>query len=107
MIEDIVLTIWIFLPAGLANMAPIFAAHWNLWPQLDRPIDGGKTWRGRRLFGEHKTIRGFVAGWLSALALVLLQIWLSGISPTLHDFSSNVLDFSQLNPLIWASALSI
>lgn len=25
------------------------------------PLDGGSQWRGRRLFGEHKTLRGFVA----------------------------------------------
>src|SRR5205085_2257383 len=24
------------------------------------PIDGGRTYRGTRIFGEHKTLRGFV-----------------------------------------------
>jgi hypothetical protein len=28
---------------------------------LRRPIDRGRTWRGRRLFGENKTYRGVVA----------------------------------------------
>jgi len=25
------------------------------------PLDGGATWRGRRLLGDHKTLRGFMA----------------------------------------------
>jgi CDP-2,3-bis-(O-geranylgeranyl)-sn-glycerol synthase len=28
--------------------------------RFDVPIDGGRTWRGRRLFGDNKTLRGFV-----------------------------------------------
>ena len=28
---------------------------------LARPVDGGRTWRGRRWFGENKTWRGLVA----------------------------------------------
>lgn len=28
---------------------------------LALPLDGGVRWRGRRLLGEHKTLRGFVA----------------------------------------------
>lgn len=107
MIEAIALTLWLFLPAGLANMAPVFAAHWNLWPQLDRPIDGGKTWRGKRLFGEHKTIRGFIAGWLVALIFVWIQVWLFNNSLWLRELSQDVLDYSQLNIIIWASALSL
>jgi CDP-2,3-bis-(O-geranylgeranyl)-sn-glycerol synthase len=28
--------------------------------KFDTPIDGGRTWRGRRIFGDNKTLRGFV-----------------------------------------------
>jgi CDP-2,3-bis-(O-geranylgeranyl)-sn-glycerol synthase len=55
-----------FLPAGIANMAPVFASlvpglrNWNM------PLDGGATWRGKRVLGENKTVRGFVAGILCA-----------------------------------------
>ena len=31
---------------------------WDLLKPLKRPIDGGATFRGRRLFGDNKTWRG-------------------------------------------------
>jgi CDP-2,3-bis-(O-geranylgeranyl)-sn-glycerol synthase len=30
----------------------------DLLPTLKRPLDGGRTWRGRRLLGDNKTWRG-------------------------------------------------
>lgn len=74
-------------------------------PELDRPIDGGKSWRGRRLFGDHKTIRGFVAGWLVAVLAVAVQATLYNVSPSLRDFVY-ILDYSDINLLLWATALS-
>lgn len=53
-------TLWFFLPAMVANMAPVFAAHFKWLPALQWPIDDGVKWRGRRLLGDNKTIRGFV-----------------------------------------------
>ena len=54
--------LWFFLPAGVANMAPIFAAKWNWFPALNRPLDGGLEWGGRPLLGENKTWRGLFVG---------------------------------------------
>ena len=48
-------TIWLLLPAGVANTAPVFAAKYNWFPTLNRPIH-------ERLLGSHKTWRGVVAG---------------------------------------------
>lgn len=103
--SDTALVIWLFLPAGLANMAPIFAAHWKLWPNLAKPIDGGKSWRGRRIFGDHKTVRGFVAGWIAAAVLVLIQVSLHKISPLLREFVEPF-SYEDVNLLAWVSALS-
>jgi hypothetical protein len=46
-----------FVVAGMAQTA-WFAAP--LSRRFSQPIDGGAKFRGRRLFGEHKTVRGFV-----------------------------------------------
>jgi CDP-2,3-bis-(O-geranylgeranyl)-sn-glycerol synthase len=52
--------------AILLAMSAAGLAH-TLWMRsaLSRrfavPIDGGRRWRGRRLFGDHKTVRGFMA----------------------------------------------
>ena len=46
-----------FVLAGMAQTA------WFATPlsrRFSRPIDGGGTFHGQRVFGEHKTLRGFV-----------------------------------------------
>jgi len=46
-----------FILAGVAQTT------WFAWPGSRRfaiPLDGGFEWRGRRLLGDNKTIRGFV-----------------------------------------------
>jgi CDP-2,3-bis-(O-geranylgeranyl)-sn-glycerol synthase len=49
------------------------------------PIDEGATWRdGRRLFGDGKTIRGFVLGVLAGIAVGVVELWaraLAGQTP--------------------------
>ena len=49
---------WLFLPVGGAWIAHAPVLRWDLVPGLNRPIDGGRTLRGRRLFGDNKTWRG-------------------------------------------------
>jgi hypothetical protein len=57
--KDILFALWFFLPAGLANAAPVFANKIPGSEWLAVPIDGGKHFRGKRITGNHKTIRGF------------------------------------------------
>ena len=61
----------------------IFHVLWLRHPSslpLKRPLDGGKTFRGRRLFGDNKTVRGLAviipATGLSFLGIALLSPWL-------------------------------
>jgi len=86
-------------------MAPVFAAHWKLLPRLDKPMDGGKLWRGQRLLGDHKTIRGFIVGWLAALIFVLVQAYIYDQSSTVRDWYP--IDFSDFNLVLWATLLSL
>jgi CDP-2,3-bis-(O-geranylgeranyl)-sn-glycerol synthase len=60
--SDILFALWFFLPAGLANASPVFASRVPLLQKLGMPIDAGKHFRGKRIFGDHKTVRGFLAG---------------------------------------------
>lgn len=46
-----------FILAGMAQTA-WFAAP--ISRRFSQPIDGGATFRGRRVFGAHKTVRGFI-----------------------------------------------
>jgi CDP-archaeol synthase len=53
--------VWLALPVVLAGATHIFVIRRDLWPGLARvPLDGGATFRGRRVLGDHKTVRGAV-----------------------------------------------
>lgn len=74
--QYILLLITLYLPAMVANMAPVFAAKYNLLLWLNKPVDLGISFRGKRILGENKTIRGFVVGAVAAgiAGLLLWQI---------------------------------
>lgn len=70
--EILLATLYFFLPAYLANMAPVFAkGHLEL---LARPIDGGRSFRGKRILGDHKTWRGILAGVVVGVVVFTLQV---------------------------------
>lgn len=76
MISEVLAAFLFFLPAGIANMSPVFA---NKIPVLNRwntPIDFGLSWRGKRLLGTNKTWRGLAFGTLmAALTALLIRIF--------------------------------
>lgn len=97
--QEIIFAIWFMLPAGLANGAPVVSAHLPWLKRFDAPIDGGQTWRGKRLLGSHKTWRGLVSGMLvSTLVLWLQQVcvahfgWAAAIS--------DIVDYAHLPVLV-------
>jgi CDP-2,3-bis-(O-geranylgeranyl)-sn-glycerol synthase len=79
--------LWFFLPAGAANAAPVV---FKRVPFLDFPVDFNKTLFGKRIFGSHKTFRGFFFGVLVAVAVVFLQQAVE---------VNSLVDYSAVNPL--------
>lgn len=71
--HDILFAFWFFLPAGVANATPVLAAHLPLIKKLDYPMDLGRTFRGKRVFGTHKTWRGLITGMLAATLVLWWQ----------------------------------
>ncbi|HET9918380.1 MAG TPA: CDP-archaeol synthase [Ktedonobacteraceae bacterium] len=96
MLKDILFVLWFFLPAGLASMTPVFAAKWPLLRALDFPLDGYMTFRGRRVFGSHKTVRGLFSSIAVGVLTVYLQVGLFVAFPLLRSFIS--LDYTTINP---------
>lgn len=71
---EIIRLIWWLLPAGVANMMPPIAA--KIWPKWNAPIDRGLMWRGQRIFGDHKTVRGVVTGVaIGSLVFLTQKYW--------------------------------
>ena len=74
MIEEILAILWLFLPAGFANMAAAMARHLKFTKFLAIPVDGGLTFRGERLLGKNKTVRGFLVGTLFGSFMAYVQM---------------------------------
>jgi CDP-2,3-bis-(O-geranylgeranyl)-sn-glycerol synthase len=72
-LQDVFFALWFFLPAAIANVTPIFAAHIPVLKRFEYPMDFHKTFKGRRIFGDHKTIRGLLTGIIFATITLFLQ----------------------------------
>ncbi|MEA3294159.1 MAG: CDP-2,3-bis-(O-geranylgeranyl)-sn-glycerol synthase [Euryarchaeota archaeon] len=91
MIDLIVTSIWLMIPAYIANpMAVVFGGG--------TPIDCGKNfYDGRRILGDGKTIRGLIAGTACGLVAGLIQIILAPVLSASGLFGSLDIFQSSLN----------
>ena len=69
----IITILWLFLPMAIANMGPVLAHNIHALRRYDYPLDFHKTFRGKRIFGDHKTIRGIIAGTIVGMLVALIQ----------------------------------
>ncbi|MFH1438987.1 MAG: CDP-2,3-bis-(O-geranylgeranyl)-sn-glycerol synthase [Candidatus Woesearchaeota archaeon] len=90
-------TLWLFLPALLANLTPPLMKKVNL---LNKPIDFNLKFRGKRLLGDNKTIRGLVFGVIVGILIALLQSFLYQYDTFISDIHIfqwfSVIDYSGL-----------
>ncbi|MBU0577106.1 CDP-archaeol synthase [Patescibacteria group bacterium] len=91
MFEIFMQAVWLILPAGVANMAPVL---FKWLPLFNVPVDFGARFRGQPLFGAHKTYRGFLAGIFMAVLVVYIQQLLY---PQMTAYS--LINYSEIN--IW------
>jgi CDP-2,3-bis-(O-geranylgeranyl)-sn-glycerol synthase len=74
--HDALTALLFFLPAGIANTVPVFAAKLPVIKKWEYPLDFYKEYQGKRIFGDHKTIRGLITGMLFGVVTSgLIQIW--------------------------------
>lgn len=102
--HDILLALWFFAPAGYANLAPILANNIPQLKKYSQPIDFGKTYRGKRILGDHKTFRGLAAGTLMGLLIAAVQMISYDQSSFVRDISGPI-DYSQPIYLLMGAAL--
>lgn len=59
-------------------MAPVIVK--NIFKSLAKPIDLGKSWKGKRILGDHKTWRGLLFGVVFGIATAFVQYLLVNTS---------------------------
>jgi CDP-2,3-bis-(O-geranylgeranyl)-sn-glycerol synthase len=100
--ELILKSLYLLAPAGFANMSAKVAAHFGVLKFLDKPIDFGKTYRGYRITGDHKTFRGYVAAIITGVLFGYIQHLLYSYS-SFRDIS--LLDYSNLSYALFIGLL--
>lgn len=86
-------------------MAPIFAAKLPWLRTFTYPLDGYATFRDRRIFGSHKTLRGLFSGILVGVLAVYLQIELYIHVSFVRNFV--LLDYTTINPILFGMLSSV
>lgn len=97
--------LWLALPVVLAGILHMVVVKKDWLPGLKRPVDGGLTLGGERLFGDNKTWRGFVV--MIALSALLGAIqgllgggwWGQGENPWPIDYPRIEPVFGELGPV--------
>lgn len=103
MSEIVFESLYLFLPAYAANIAPVLAKRLGAFRLLDRPLDGGKRIGSQPLFGPHKTLRGVVVGICAAVGVATLQRLGVNGTGVLSTLSS--LPHAAFSPVLWGAAL--
>lgn len=101
MIKILFFVFWFFAPAGVANIGAFFSGKIPLVKKFTYPADMGLKFRGKRLLGNNKTIRGFVCGIVLSILTVILQIYLYNHISFVR--SSMLLNYNTLNPIIFGA----
>ena len=106
MLDNIGVALWFFIPAGIANVAPIFLARIPFLRKFDTPLDFGKSYKGKRIFGQNKTWRGFIGGIIAATLIVWLQVVLSQNIGWVADLTSSIA-YTHMNALLLGPLFAI
>lgn len=95
-IVEMIFFVWkcayMMLPSVFSNMAPVLFRKIRF---LDCPLDFGRKFRGKPLFGSHKTFRGFFFGTLLAILVSYVQRVVYSSVPFFAR--SSLIDYTQYN----------
>lgn len=106
MIDNILVALWFFVPAGIANVTPIFLAKVPGLKRFKTPLDFGKKWHGKPIFGANKTWRGLIGGIITATLFVWLQVWLSQNVSWIGELTADI-GYTTMNPLLLGPLFAI
>ncbi len=102
--HELFIILWLYLPTGIANMGPVIADNISFLKKYTQPLDFHKTFRGKRIFGSHKTIRGIMAGTIFGILVALIQLFLSNVTDFFTRFSYGV-DYTSPKILLMGACL--
>lgn len=96
MVDEILQVVYFMLPAYAANVIPVFFSHVSLGKALDAPVDRGRSFFGKRILGDHKTVKGFVLGTLGGVLVGVVQYYVGSYSFYMAVLIGALLGFGAL-----------
>jgi hypothetical protein len=93
---------WVAVPVIVSGLVHLVVLKLDLLPGLRAlPIDGGATFRGRRVFGDNKTWRGAVV----TIVVMTASAWaLARLNDCCIDLPT-LTPFAELHPIAWGFLL--
>lgn len=104
MLNDILSILWVFLPVAYANMAPVIANNIQFFKKFSQPLDFSHTFRGKRIFGDHKTVRGLLAGVVLGTIVVGVQMVIATNYSWFEQYSLSI-DYSSAVTLLMGAIM--
>jgi hypothetical protein len=105
-VQNLALALWLALPVIVAGALHIAAIRINVFPALARiPVDGGLTFRGRRVFGDNKTLRGIILMVSFTILAAAAQAWLAEHAGWARAITPRAL--SAAGPIEWGGLLGL
>ncbi|HVW28056.1 MAG TPA: CDP-archaeol synthase [Polyangiaceae bacterium] len=93
-------------PLLVASVLSAVVLRFDLFPCVRRPIDGGRTYRGRRLLGDGKTWRGVLVAIVGSVGGVALQKYLLHVPAWLSLVDYGRVDVLSFGTVMGASAMA-
>ena len=94
--------LWFLLPAATANMSAALSA--KFFPRWRLPIDFYHTFNERRIFGNHKTVRGILFGLTASVVVFAIERELFYSYVSIRSLS--IIDYSHMT-LAFGFALGV
>ncbi len=100
-LRELFFSIWFFLPVGIANSTPIIAAKIPILQEWSYPLDCYKIFRGKRILGDHKTIRGLIVGILMGILTIIIEQHIYNNNNAIKTLIP--INYAMLNPLLFGT----
>lgn len=97
-LKELFFAFWFFGPAGLANVIAFGSGKIKFLKPYNYPVDLGLRFRGKRVLGSHKTIRGFVFGTAFAIIGTFIQVFFYNTLAWQREVLP--LNYNEVNPLL-------
>lgn len=103
MFETIFFSLWFFAPAGFANLAAFASGKIPSLKKYTYPVDCYITFGGKRLLGDHKTVRGFLAAVIVGILSCSLEVFIYSNYFSIREIIP--VDYYTINPVILGALL--